>query len=295
MEITPLPNFGDGAGDLAADSAGNVYVVNISSAAGETHTYFRYRLTDGEWSTPAVLADHSGGQPRLAIDPNNHLHLAYETESSANHYRLSARPTEARSAISQAVTLPAGSHRPTLSFLYQLRGAGSQNADPFTALVSEGVTGTVVFSTTVHRDTWTHAWVDLTPWAGQTVTLTLAARTTGLLGYTHLDLDEVSLGSWLTPVPRATLPNPVVAHVSTPITITGENFLAGAEVRLGSVPLPDARWISSTTLTATVPSTMPLGLHDLWVTNPGGQVGVLPGGVLVGQRICLPLVLRQYW
>jgi hypothetical protein len=64
---------------------------------------------------------------------------------------------------------------------------------------------------------------------------------------------------------------------STPVTITGTGFLAGASVTLGGTAATDAVVVNSTTITATT-ETHASGAVDVVVTNPGGQSGTLVGG-----------------
>jgi hypothetical protein len=85
----------------------------------------------------------------------------------------------------------------------------------------------------------------------------------------------------VTQVDPASTPN----DLDTPIVITGTGFTAGMTVTLGSTRLPDATWVSSTTLTATVPWGMNPGVYTLTVTNPDGQSGSLPNVFNVTQGI----------
>ena len=109
--------------------------------------------------------------------------------------------------------------------------------------------------------------------------------------YSAVYLDEISLGSWLTPYPQTITPWHIKDSATHVITITGDNFLATPQVRLNDVPLPDVTWIDTTTLTATVPA-LPFGCYDLIVTNPGGQASGLPRALLVGYEVLLPIVSK---
>ncbi len=75
------------------------------------------------------------------------------------------------------------------------------------------------------------------------------------------------------------------------------DLLNGALMRqylwLSNNIVSDVHWVSSTTLTATIPVTMPPGIHDLWVVNPGGQAGVWSGKLMVGKQVYLPIVQRE--
>jgi hypothetical protein len=58
---------------------------------------------------------------------------------------------------------------------------------------------------------------------------------------------------------------------SVPVTITGNNFESGSGLgaTLDGTSLLNVTWTSATTLTADVPSSLPVGVYTLTVTNPG--------------------------
>lgn len=80
---------------------------------------------------------------------------------------------------------------------------------------------------------------------------------------------------------------------ATDITITGTGFFTATEtyttgttivipqVTLDNVTLPEATFVSSTSLTATVPADLPIGPYTLTVTNPDGQEASLSDGFAV--------------
>ena len=108
---------------------------------------------------------------------------------------------------------------------------------------------------------------------------------------TRLYLDDINIGSWLTPDPQSVEPTQVVATASTVITITGDNFIAPVQVRLNDTPLPNATRINTNTITATVPP-LPFGHYDVIVTNAGGQASGLADALLIGYEVYLPLIHR---
>ncbi len=75
------------------------------------------------------------------------------------------------------------------------------------------------------------------------------------------------------PTVLAILPQAALRGSSVPVTIAGNNFESGlqAVLDLGGTPTPllNVTWTSATTLTADVPSTLPVGMYTLTVTNPG--------------------------
>jgi photosystem II stability/assembly factor-like uncharacterized protein len=103
---------------------------------------------------------------------------------------------------------------------------------------------------------------------------------------------------WAAPLdaPTVTAVDPASApnDLDTPIIITGTGFavqfgstviITQPIVKLGETVLPDVGWVSSTTLTATVPWGMNPGVYTLTVINPDGQAGSLPNAFTVAQGI----------
>ncbi|MBI5880281.1 MAG: hypothetical protein HZB53_21735 [Chloroflexi bacterium] len=104
------------------------------------------------------------------------------------------------SSIQQTLYLSPTLGAPTLSYLY--RGAAGA-AQPFTVTVSSGAIVTQV--TPVAGDGWTHGWLDLSAFAGQTITVTLACQPAA--PGAMLWLDELSAGDAIAiPVYRLYLP-----------------------------------------------------------------------------------------
>jgi photosystem II stability/assembly factor-like uncharacterized protein len=141
------------------------------------------------------------------------------------------------------------------------------------------------------------------------ITITVATAMTALLGLFWLmgnvgfgipgpalgasaERDDAAapLSLTVTAVDPAVAPN----DLDTPIIITGTGFtaeLSGTLVitqptaYLGATALEDVIWVSTTTLTATVPWGMSTGTYTLTVTNPGGEAGSLADAFTVTQGI----------
>jgi hypothetical protein len=77
----------------------------------------------------------------------------------------------------------------------------------------------------------------------------------------------------------AVSPSLVQQGGGTAVTISGQDFLAGATVKFGGVPAADVVVLNGSTLTATAPSLPGTGEMDVTVTNPDGGSGTLYSGV----------------
>lgn len=67
--------------------------------------------------------------------------------------------------------------------------------------------------------------------------------------------------------------------------VTGTLVLTAPSAYLGDTPLADVTWVSSTTLTATVPWHLEAGVYTLTVTNPDGGTGLLTQAFTVTQGV----------
>lgn len=99
--------------------------------------------------------------------------------------------------LSQVVSIPMTMTTPNLSWVYQLIYASADHEVGGTLIIDNGNSTTAVWSVLSDRTDWTHASVDLTPWVGQTVTLTFKVHETAGEFRPRFLLDEVTLGSVL--------------------------------------------------------------------------------------------------
>lgn len=85
----------------------------------------------------------------------------------------------------------------------------------------------------------------------------------------------------VTDIQPATAPN----DVDTTVVITGTGFALVPTVTLGTTLLDDVGWVSTSTLTATVPWGLEPGVYTLTVTNPGDEAGSLADAFTVTQGV----------
>ena len=187
---------------LAVDEGGVVHAVWWDYTVESSKIYYIRRGSGGSWSSPLDLSHnvpYSSQYPDLAVD--NSVHVAWynwdHLDTNDVYYVGPANAEQSGdSMIAQAITVPITMSMPTLSFLYQLGGgASATNGTWFHAQVDDGVTFTTILSTSTNTAGWAHGWADLTPWAGQTITLTFNVHNEAGTPVTWAYLDEVTLGS----------------------------------------------------------------------------------------------------
>jgi len=160
------------------------------------------RQADGTWTEP-FDSSRSGGNmgladyPQLAVDGQGIAHLAYILladpwgNDSDIVYSNSAAPVSGVSRLAQTVSVPATNPAQTLSLFSQLHGAAESSAGRLEVKVNN----TTLLSSTERHANWTHRWFDLSPWAGQQVSISFDLSQTAGQPCTWGYLDEVTLGS----------------------------------------------------------------------------------------------------
>lgn len=273
----------------ALDAANTVHSLT-DGARPHFPWHYRYRLPGKPWTAFAQTAFTTGDPPgdhisAMAAGSANTLHIV----TSNGDYVTTRTWSEAgTSSLSQSTAIPTDIHQPTLAFLYMLDGGGGESQ--FQVILSDPLTTTTLFSTTTSTP-WTLHWTDLTPWRGQTVTVTFAVEQAAGEPPLHVYLDEVALGPWETPVLLQTYPLQVEYGAAAILVITGENFLPTPTVRVGDVTLTEVQLSDEQRLEATLPPTLAPGVYDLTVTNPGGVASRRMGALVIGERLYLPLLL----
>ena len=176
-------------GNLFADALGKLHFF-----ADETpQLRYRQRGVDGVWSNIFTLsANMQLSRPlQVQVESDGVLHSAYNiSEPGPAYSRLVTGNANAQSILSQQVTLPADMASPTLSFLYQFSG-GAQ----LSVTVDSGSSPSEIYSTNAYTQKWTHHWIDLSPWAGQTVTFSFDLQQQAGNPFAWALLDDVTVGA----------------------------------------------------------------------------------------------------
>ena len=269
-------------GSITFDDNGTIYVIN-------DYEDEMYKKPSGkEWSQLSLIDGDA-----FTVDNQGKFHLA----SRGINYLLVYQPQERSSetdeiSIHQQTTIPEDSNKPTLSFNSQLRGGPKSTNSYFEILINDGFISTQVYSaTTTHL--WEHDWVSLDDWLGKEITVTFKLHQGTGDHMMFLDLDDISIGAWETPIIHAVTPNPIHSpETNQSITIIGENFIQKPSVFIDDfqIAIEDVAWIDENSLTITLPASIVPGLHDLKVINPGGQISIKRSALQIGWLIYLPKI-----
>lgn len=281
--------------DMEIDSKGAIFIVTVGDLdTGEG--YYFYRAPSDETFNMLVLPFSKNGLQTISMEIDHHdlLHMVNADENTISYmHTFSATEPEFKS-IEQTVTIPPDMHKPTLSFVYKLNTDYLLEQSGLYVDVISGGLSTTVFSTTVASD-WQVVGVDMSAWAGETVDVRFTVQQAQDEPVFEIWLDEIALGSWLTPKIEAITPDQVFNWDGALVTIQGENFIDSPAVMIDDLMIEDPVFLDEFTLQFDIPSGLPAGLYDIWVINPDGQAVVAADGLSLGCTIRLPMIMMDYY
>lgn len=216
-----------------------------------------------------LFSEASGAREWLiaVLDTNQMLHyITEEMKYYGRHGRTALH--DQTHTLAQVVTIPADMPNPTVSLMYRtVRDIPGDDTQFEVRLTNGTMTTTHVLSPTAV--VWEHAWFDASEWAGETVTLTLAAVQRAGDPLLRVDLDDVSLGSaapdtWVT----VAAPNAAMPSEEVNITLNYGNLSPDllAHTTTLTLTLPAGLVVNSISITPTVQTAE----HIIW------QLGDLP-------------------
>jgi hypothetical protein len=260
------------------------------------------RELDGSWSTPQLAFGQSALQvfdatliPDLTGSGVSLILQSPPNGPSDTLWRRTVTVGPERSGTSrvqQTVSLPADSPQLTLGLFYRYRSEDAPGAEPL-LINLETLTGTVPLATIATPTTDTHAWFDLGPWAGQTVTVSVELTAVANALRSSADLDDLVLGSAYTPALTGVSPqvlDPFTGGVAT-LTVTGDCF-NHPTITLNGIPLASSIGVDAQTVQAVVPSSLAAGVYTVRVVNLDGATARWPEVIRIGRPVLLPSLRR---
>jgi len=197
---------------------------------------------------------------------------------------------------SQQVTIPADLHQPTLSFAFKLGNIRRSHQTALEVLVRDQNDIETTLLTLRGSDAWRQEWADLTPWAGQTVTIIFRLNQAANEPTGQAWLDGIAVGGWTTPIITSVEPDQFLSLDQIPVlTVKGDNYMDGVTLLLNDTPIPADRFtrINSSTLEIIATSEIPRGCSTLKVVNPGGATAERRNAICYLYPMYLPTVGRN--
>jgi len=216
----------------------------------------------------------------MAIDQIGAPHVVWEDNSLGNMeiYYVEQVLAEAggNSELAQTVAIPAEAVNATLSFLYRLEGSPEPDVNWFEVQVQQGATATTLFSTAASVGAWSHRWFDLTPWAGNTISLHFNVHQTAGRLPVWAYIDEVSLGSAY-PDTWVRKQGPASVLPASPLTYTLQygnrgGVLAGGVRITDTLPAEIENWEATPYPDVVAYPLLVWDVHDLAARSAPGEI-----------------------
>lgn len=274
---------------MGVDDQGHIHLLVTRSAdpLGDT-AYMHSEDAGATWSEPVRV---SSERPFERVIIHNARNALLGTFGGMFSFLPALHEETTDYSLSHTTVVSPSLHAPTLSFQTRLVKTAVTHEDMLRVLLN----GSLVYTATAQQDAFTHTWVDMSPWAGQTVTVTFQLHTVAGGARSWAYVDDASLGSWMTPVVERVEPAVIVADTPVVLTVKGHNFSDAPYVRVGPVAGAAIQHVDDTTLLVTLPEGLPSGRHVVWVINVHGQEGLLNNAVTtstIAPRLWLPVIIR---
>jgi hypothetical protein len=272
--------------DMVMDSQGILYLLSGDNRNPYDGLYYHVKRPGQEWSIPQLVPVNGFFSGLgMTLDTDDRLHVGL-----GKYYITTRESVDSSASISQSVIIPSDMYSPTLSFHYEIGGLDNWTRSRLEVTISDSTTTT----TSVHQFTnpvdWSHLWSALSPWAGQSITLTFTLNQAAGEPFVNLLLDDVSLGSWTTPILNDYSPVYIPANAPFTLNLTGMNFIETPTVFIDSYQADNVSWIDANTLTATFDSGFLASIYSLKVVNPSGTWTVL--SISIGETLFLPFSIH---
>ncbi len=142
-----------------------------------------------------VISDggfESGGLQEWNVNEPTLVSVNNSDNHTGSHHLDFDSQTTTELAISQTVTIAVNMPNPTLSFFYRFEDDGTGGDAGLEVELAWDQSTQTIFTASSETDGWQHTWKDLSPWVGESVTMTFRRPAGNPL---LVMLDDVSLGS----------------------------------------------------------------------------------------------------
>jgi hypothetical protein len=273
------------------NSASELFLV-LNDKSGQAS--YAKKSPDGFWSEEP-FPGLSTGSPTMDAKGNFYfLQSNGPLNGNSLSYRTARAVAESEGWLEQEMELPANLHKATLSYVAQLQNAQASPNSYVRVDLLDGDTTTPLAELRGNFN-WQHFWSSLDPWLGKTVTLRFTLHQAANEPSVRFDLDDVSAGSWWTPVIESVSAAGDPWHNPPPLlTLHGQNFANLPAVWVDGAQLPDSAitFVDANTVTLQPANPLAPGCHAIRLTTPEGLIAEEPCGLRAGLFTLIPFVQR---
>lgn len=217
--------------------------LNLILKAYDGFYYYAQGDNLNQWSKTWRIFEITGVMITAASDDTIHFFLLpFNQEEPYRYTRTHYHTWPARTyALTQAVRVPDASAQPTLSLFHRFEQIPGPQPARWQVQMTNAAGTTIPIALTTPTNDWQHAWADLTPWAGQTVTLTLGLEQAAGTLCAQAHVDDVVVGPmrypnlWVT-APALSLAPGETAELRLFYGNTGQAVAPGVRLTLSLPP-----------------------------------------------------------
>ncbi|WP_420632030.1 hypothetical protein [Candidatus Leptofilum sp.] len=185
--------------ELLIDQYNKIHLFWLSASTGSSNIYYSWLNSQGNWEPAANISESSSISliDEVMFDAYGNFHIYSVKYGSLKRFFITPSYVDQANigTLSQEVVLTPDLANPILSFMYQLGGVSSYGESVFKVSLNGASDDALLFSTKQSSPNWVHEWIDLSPWANETITLTFELNQSTNQPSAWVYLDEVSLGS----------------------------------------------------------------------------------------------------
>ncbi len=184
---------------FTVDSQGRIYAAGFGNkfyvALRDMDNRWHYWNPFGKSCSVYVYYEHERSA-QLLTDSDDMLQIVWPGDypHCDVFYATPAATESGDSLLRQQVRIPSDMNDPALSFFYRF-DKGPNSPSRLELSIEAGGQTTPLLITDQATDDWAHRWLDVTPWAGQTVTITFNVPQTSGAYSGWAEVDDVSLGA----------------------------------------------------------------------------------------------------
>lgn len=213
---------------MIVDGSDTLHLVLVVEENGVQTVRYAVKAPSDYWEFDDVIFTVEAGDdfPRFGgpvLDAVNNLHLLiieYSPHDFTNEYFYYGPKVVQQnyvSSFSQNVSIPVTMTPPILSFMYQLGGMNAAGSSSLVVSVNDGQQNVVV-NQKENSGGWTHEWVDLSDWVGETIEVKFGLNQAANTNAAWAVVDEVTIGStnpdvWVAKGDDTAVPGSDVTHV----------------------------------------------------------------------------------
>jgi hypothetical protein len=274
----PVTQYPDMRAIRLFEGPNNEILLYIASSSVDTPDWVVRRNADGRWDEPypEPLDNTQIHSLEGYYDPA----FGWSTVTDSHNTQVGTRvmyrewlraEESAEITLSQSITIPLTMPMPTLSWMVDVPRALPNGQSAFEVRVQDVLTTTIIHHETGMKPGWRLEWADLSPWQGESITVTFALIQAEEEPWLLPRIDDIAIAGYRSPIITTLTPSSIEnGWEGEVITITGANFTTPVTVTVNG-KVATANRLNDNTMEVTLPAGLRPGVVELIIRNGYGR------------------------